>query len=462
MTMRKIAMKTIASSFGVLAASLCAAAAQAPTPTTTATTASPQETSTTATAPSRTVVIQNARVYTMAGANAGRIDNGDVIIRDGVIAAIGQDLAPPAGATVINAEGRIVTPGLFAPWSQIGLVEIGLDQEANDASTNDGFSLSAALDARDAFNPSSSLMAINRAGGVTRAVSAPEPGAKMFGGQGAIVDLSGRVNSITRPLALQSVAMGAAGLGYNGGTRLGNWAMLRDALDEARVYAANPSAYVMRPRQDGLAIGDLKALAAVTQGRQPLVVAVNGATDLRTLIKLKADYGLSVIVLGGTEAHLVARELAAAQIPVILNPMMNLPAQFEDLSATLANAAKLDAAGVTIAFYGQASDTHNLRLIPQLAGNAVANGLAYDAALEAITINPAKMFGVADRLGSLEIGKTADVVVWDGDPLETSTRPIAVLIDGRVTSLKNRQTMLRDRYKDLSRGDLPFAYRGEQ
>lgn len=428
-------MKLFASSLAALAASLSLAGAQ-------------------------TIAIQNARVYTMAGDKAGLIENGDVVIRDGVIAAIGQDLAAPEGATIINAQGRVVTPGIFAPWSQLGLVEIGLDEEANDSSTDDGFNVSAGLDAVDAFNPGSTLIAINRAGGVTRAVAAPDPGAKMFGGKGAIVDLSGRPGSVTRAEAMQSVAMGAAGLGYNGGTRLGNWAMLREALDEARAYAANPAGYVMRPREGGLSIADLKALGPVAQGRQPLVVAVNSVTDIRTLIKLKAQYGVNAIIIGGSEGHLVAKEIAAAQIPVILNPMMNLPSQFEDLAASLSNAAKLNDAGVLISFYGQASDTHNLRLLPQLGGNAVANGLPYEAALAAITLNPAKMYGVSDRLGSLEIGKVADVVVWDGDPLETSTRPIAVLIDGRVTSLKNRQTMLRDRYKDLSRGDLPLAYRG--
>lgn len=419
-------------------------------------------------AAAQTIAIQNARVYTMAaGAEAdptgAPINNADVIIRDGLVAAIGQDLPAPPGATVVNAQGRIVTPGLFAPWSQLGLVEIGLDEEANDSATEDDagpYALSAALDARDAFNPASTLIAINRAGGVTRAVAAPEPGAKMFGGRGAIVDLSGGPSSIVRGEALQSVAMGADGAAYNGGTRLAAWAALRDALDEARSYASNPAGYVMRPREGGMVIDDLQALAAVAQGRQPLVVGVNSAMGLRQLIKFKAAYGVNVIALGGTEAHLVARELAAAGIPVILNPFLNLPSQFEDLAATQANAARLAAAGVTIAFYDPPSGTHNLRLLPQLAGNAVAHGLPYGAALRALTINPARIYGVSDRYGSLEIGKAGDVVVWDGDPLEVSTRPVAVLIDGKITSLKTRQTMLRDRYRDLARGDLPFAYRG--
>ena len=282
----------------------------------------------------------------------------------------------------------------------------------------------------------------------------------MFGGQGAIVSLSGGVDSIVRAQTLQSVAMGEAGAVYNGGTRLGAWAALRHALDEARSYAANPGAYALRPRKEGPSLGDLKALGAVARGTQPLVVGVNSAMDIRTLIRLKAQFGLNVIVLGGTEAHRVAGELAAANIPVILNPMLNLPSRFENLASTQDNAALLQKAGVTIAFYDPPSGTHNLRLLPQLAGNAVANGLSYEAALATLTINPAKIYGVADRYGSIEIGKAGDVVLWDGDPLELSSRPLRVIIDGRVTSLVTRQTMLRDRYRDLAKGDLPFAYRG--
>ncbi|MDZ7626856.1 MAG: amidohydrolase family protein [Parvularculaceae bacterium] len=409
-----------------------------------------------------TVILQNARLYTMTGVDGGLIENADVVMSGGVVTAVGQDLAVPAGARTVDAKGRIVTPGLFAPWSQLGLVEIGLDAEANDASPEDGYPHSAALDAADAFNPASTLIAINRAGGVTRAVSAPEPGSKMFGGLGAIVDLSGRVNSVNRAGVLQSAAMGYAGAARNGDTRLGAVAAFRDAIEEARAYAANPGGYALRPRMTGLSLNDLEALAPAARGQQPIVVAANGAMDLRTLIKLKAQYGLNLIVLGGSEAHLVARELAAAEIPVILNPLRNLPSQFEDLAATQANAARLNAAGVIIGFYDPPSGTHNLRLLPQLAGNAVANGLPYAAALAALTINPARMYGLADRYGSVDIGKAADLVVWDGDPLETFSRPVAVYIDGRATSLVTRQTQLRDRYRDLSRGDLPHAYRGAQ
>ncbi|MEX0645063.1 MAG: amidohydrolase family protein, partial [Parvularculaceae bacterium] len=367
-------------------------------------------------ASAQVIAIQNARVHTMGP--AGVIEDGDVILRDGLIAALGQNLPAPEGATVIDASGRIVTPGIFAPYSQIGLVEIGLDRESNDSSSRDNFVLSASLDAIDAFNPTSSLIAINRAGGVTRAVSAPEPGDKIFGGRGMVVDLSGRVASITKPQAVQVAAGGYAGAARAGDTRMGGWAVLREYLDEAISYAANPRDYVLRNRDERFALRDIEALGPVIAGQLPLLISANSAGDIRTLLRLKERYRLNVIVLGGSEAWRVARELAAANTPVILDPLFNLPSQFEDLGATLANAARLHAAGVRISFYNpQGGETHNLRLLPQLAGNAVAAGLPYDAALAALTINPAAMYGLQSRLGSLEVGKLGDVVVWDGDPL---------------------------------------------
>jgi imidazolonepropionase-like amidohydrolase len=415
-------------------------------------------------AAAQTTLIRDARIHTLAsGAGAVQvIPEGDILIRDGVIAAVGADIPAPPGASVINAKGRVATPGIFAPWSQIGLEEIGLDDEANDSSPDEGFPLSAALDAADAFNPAASMIAINRAGGVTRALVAPSAGSKMFGGRAAIVDLAGRTDSIERARMAQSVAMGEGGAERSGGTRMGAWASLREYLDEARRYGANPDAYAARPIDPKFALSDLKALVPAATGAEPLVVAVNRASELRALIRLKADYGLNLVALGAAEGHLVAKDLAAAKIPVIINPMRNLPGQFESLGATLANARKLHEAGVMVTFYDPPSGSHNLRLLPQLAGNAVANGMPHEAALAAIMRNPAIIYGVADRFGSIEPGKVADVVLWSGDPLELSSRPVAVFIDGRRTSLRNRQTLLRDRYRDLTPGDLPFAYRGAQ
>ncbi len=408
----------------------------------------------------QTTAIMNGEVHTVAG---GVIANGDVIIRDGLISQVGADLIPPTGATVIDASGKVVTPGIFAPLSSIGLEEISLDAEANDAGPNrgEGFPLGAALDAVDAFRPSSTLIPVNRAGGVTRALAAPDPGDSLFAGAGAVIDLSGEASSVTKPKAAQIAVMGYGGASRAGDTRMGAWAMMREYLDEARSFAANPNDYVRRNREDRFTLSDLKALGPVISGDQPLIVYINSEADIRNLIRLKNAYGLSVVIAGGSEAWKVAGPLASANIPVILDPLFNLPSQFEDLGATLKNAGRLNAAGVRIAFYNPPGfGAHNLRLLTQQAGNAVAEGLPHDAAIAALTINPAQMFGLDDQLGSLEPGKIADVVIWDGDPLEVSTRAEAVFINGERQDLDNRQAALRARYRDLSRGDLPHAYRG--
>lgn len=407
-------------------------------------------------ASAQVIAIQNARVMTMGP--GGVIENGDVLVRNGVIAAVGVDLAVPEGASVIDAAGRVVTPGFFAPYSQIGISEVSADDESNDSSAQGDFPLSAALDVVDAYNPNATAIAIGRAGGVTRALSAPNPGGKLFGGRAAVVDLSGRIGSITKPQAVQFAIMGYGGASRAGDTRMGSWAVMREYLDEAISYAANPRDYALRQRDARFSTGDLKALGAVVNGSQPLMVRVDGAPDIRNLLRLKNDYRLNVIILGGAEAWRVAREIAAANVPVILDTSDNLPASFEDMGATLENAARLNAAGVRIAF--ECGGNQFMRVIGQSAGLAVANGLPYDAALAALTINPATIFGLEARLGSIEVGKAADIVVWDGDPLEVTTRPTNVLIDGRAMSLENRQTKLRDRYRDLTRGDLPHAYRG--
>ncbi|MEX6632258.1 amidohydrolase family protein [Hyphococcus lacteus] len=407
-------------------------------------------------ATAQTTAIMDGQVHTVSG---DVIENGDVIIHDGRIAEIGADLTAPAGATVIDATGKIVTPGLFAPYTQIGLVEIGLDKEANDSSPSEGFPLSAALNSIDAYNPSSVLIPVNRAEGVTRALSAPSAGDKLFGGRAAVIDLSGRTNSVTKAEAAQVAVMGYSGAARAGDTRMGAWAVLREYLDEARAYQANPNEYMRRPRNDRFALADLKALGSVVSGTQPLIVQVNSANGIRSVIRLKNTYRLNVIIVGGTEAWRVADELVSANIPVIISGLANLPYQFEDIDSTLKNAARLQRAGVKIAFF---ADTHNAHLIRQHAGNAVTEGLPAAAALRAITLTPAEIYGVGNQLGSLEVGKMADVVVWDGDPLELTTRPEAVFIAGRAQDLNTRQKMLMERYRDLTRSDLPFAYRGDE
>lgn len=404
------------------------------------------------------VAIMNGQVHTVAGSV---IEGGDVIMRNGEIIRVGANLAAPEGATVIDATGYIVTPGIISPYSSIGLVEIGAVADSNDSGVNQQFALGAALNSADAYNPASTLIAINRAGGVTRAVSVPSTGSSIFGGEAMMIDMTGNNQSITRQGLARSVQLGYGGARRAGNSRLGVWAIVRETLDAAQTYANNPDDYVARSSEGRYLVSDLKALGPVIRGQQRLLVTVNRAADIRNVIKLKNDYRLNVIIVGGTEAWREARALAAANIPVIMDPLDNLPSSFENLSATLENAAILNQAGVLIAFFNPPGfGAHNLRLHTQQAGNAVANGLPFAAALAAITRNPAQIYGLGNRLGTIEVGKRGDVVVWDGDPLEVTSRPVHVVINGRVQPLGNRQQQLLDRYRDLERGDLPHAYRG--
>ncbi|MEO1149475.1 MAG: amidohydrolase family protein [Pseudomonadota bacterium] len=406
----------------------------------------------------QTIAIMDGEVHTVTGTV---IEAGDVIIRGGRIVEVGSDLTAPDGAQIINADGRIVTPGIIAPFSSLGLAEISAVADSNDAGPDRSFELGASLDAGDAFNPASTLIPINRAGGVTRAVSVPNVGGSLFGGKAIFVDLTGEAGSVFKRDVGQTLILNAGGANRAGGTRMGAYALAREMLEEAQLFANDPAGYRRLVTDGRYTVSDLRALGPVLSGEVPLFVVVHRAVDIRNVIRMKSDFGLNIILVGAAEGWREAAALAAANVPVIIDGLANLPQNFETLSATLRNAALLNQAGVTIGFYNpQGFGDHNLRLLPQMAGNAVAEGLPFDAALAALTLGPATMFGLDGEMGSLEAGKRADVVVWDGDPLEVTSAPVAVLIDGKVQDLNNRQQMLLDRYRTLDRGTLPHAYRG--
>ncbi len=411
------------------------------------------------TALAETIVIENAEIH-LTG-QAGKIENGTIVMEDGRITAVGRLVNKPSGARVIDAKSAPVTPGFFAALSGVGLEEISLNGEGNDTRTDNDFPFSAALDARDALNPDSTIIPISRAGGVTRAYVTTAPSGKLLGGCGSVIDLSGTQEPVMAGCLAQNVVMGYDGARRAGDNKAGAFAKLRLYINEALRYARSPAAFRDSGTDSDLKYLDLAAFAPVARGELPMLVHVESAPDIRRLIKLKKEFGLKLILVSAREAWRVAPELAAEDIPVILNPMDNLPARFEAMGATLENAARLHEAGVTIAFFdSDIGYTHNVRLLPQLAGNAVANGLPYEAALAAISTNPAKIWGLEAQLGTIEPGKIGDLVIWDGDPLELSSRPVAVFINGQQTSLENRQSKLAERYKDLSKGDLPIAYRG--
>lgn len=393
------------------------------------------------------VAIVNARILSMGP--MGEIARGTVVIRAGRVVAVGAGIAPPPGVPVVDAQGKVATPGFVAPYTTLGLVEARSVAGTDDrASTSPA--ISAALDAGDGLNPDSVLIPVARLGGITRSIVVPgyaRGGQRelLFAGQAAAVQLGTGGTMLTRRGVAMALAMGEDGAERGGGSRSAALALLRAALDEVRTYARRRADYDRGAMPSlSLSRADLEALVPLVEGRMPLLVTVNRASDIREMLEFARAQGLKLILEGAAEGWRIAPAIAAAKVPVLLTPIENVPASFEMLGATLTNARRLHAAGVTIAF--EPNGPQRERELRQNAGNAVAEGLPHAAALAAITINPARIFGLADRIGSLEPGKDGDVVLWDGDPLETTTRPAAIYIRGAAQPMTSRQTELRDRY----------------
>jgi imidazolonepropionase-like amidohydrolase len=267
----------------------------------------------------------------------------------------------------------------------------------------------------------------------------------------------GDKNVLDQRAAAMVVVLGESGAPLSGGTRTGAWLTLRNSLNEALDYREHKGDFERGMRRNYThSMTDLDALQGIINGNTPLLVNINRASDIEVLINLVEEYSLSAIITGGSEAWMLADELAAARIPVIVGPTANLPGNFDRINARLGTASILINAGVKVAIADSDAQTHNARNITQSAGNAVANGLDWDAALRAITLTPAEIFGMAPTTGSIETGKAADVIIWPGDPLELSNFPEAVFINGEAVPMVSRQTLLRDRYLQ---SDKPPAYR---
>lgn len=410
------------------------------------------------------IAITNAAAHTARGDEV--IQGATIIIDNGRITAMGAGLAVPAGATVIDAGGRPVTPGIIAVPSDLGLTEVGGVRETNDGSAR-GAAFSASLDMASAVNPASLQFAIYRMAGVTRAAAAPDPGKTVFGGQGALVSLAASGPTITRPRAFQYVEFGENGAALAGGSRPAAHAQLLNMLDAAKRLAANPAATVGGEDEGSLAKRrDVEALLPVVKGEQLLMVHAERAADIREVLKLKARYpALKPVLVGAREAWLAAADIARAGVPVVTHSLYDLPDDFEGLAASRNNVGILAAAGVTVVLgpLGGIGGTTPVNL-PTYAGNAVGQalipggkGLTKGQALASITANPARMLGLADT-GTLEVGKRADIVLWDGDPLELMSIPTMVWIDGVAQPMNSRQTELAQRYKTLGRTDLPLQY----
>jgi imidazolonepropionase-like amidohydrolase len=402
----------------------------------------------------QTYAVTNGRVVT--NTDSGVIANGTVLMRDGNIVAVGADVAIPAEATVIDADGGWITPGVFAPFSQLGMIEVALEGSTRDTSADES-SFSVALDVSDGFNPAGTHIPSSRLEGITRAAVYPSTGWNLFAGQGGLMETSGGIDSMFSTGNFVFADLSQSGASTAGGSRPAAWAFLEAAFADARGY---PGRFSGDHEGDALGRHDAAALLPVVRGRIPLVMNVDRAADIRRALRFQRENApLQLIIQGGAEAWMVADELAASGVPVMVDPLRNLPGSFDSLGSTLSGPARLHEAGVTVVYTTETADGYfNARLLPQHAGNAVAHGVPWDAAFRAITLTPAEIYGVGDRYGALANGYAGDVVVWDGDPLEVMSGAVAVFIDGEPTEMVSRQTRLLDRYRNITE-DTPFAYR---
>ncbi|MFN3474217.1 MAG: amidohydrolase family protein [Blastomonas sp.] len=412
----------------------------------------------------QTIAITGGKV--VIGDGSPPIEGGTVVVRDGKVVAAGAGVAVPAGAQVVDATGRWVTPGLFAGFSRIGLVEVEAVRETNDSSANTG-DFSAAIDVAPAINAKVTPIAVNRAAGITRAVVAPEAPASIFAGMGALIDLGDDYNAVTKARAFQFVELGETGSSKAGGSRASAFLEFRNGLIEARALANGQRGVAAHPHDALLNRQDAAALVPVVNGEMQLLVHVERAADILNVLKLREEFpALKLVLVGVSEGWMVASQIAAANVPVIASALNDLPSDFEKTAATQSNIGRMKRAGVTVAIgMINDSDAHKLHYSPQYAGNLVAlqqvpgaTGLTWDEAFAAISSGPAQALGVDAMLGSLRSGRQGDVVIWDGDPLELSSAPVAVMIDGVQQPLDNRQARLRDRYRTPQEGALPKAY----
>ena len=441
----------------------------------------------------QTVAITNGTL--VLGDGSDPIQGGTVVVRNGRVIAAGPSVSVPAGAEVVDATNKWVTPGIVAGFSRLGLAEVDLGADGSDDTETGGSPFSAAIDVTPGVNPKASTIAVSRADGVTRAVVAPVAAKNIFAGQGAIIDTGDDMDPIVRPRAFQFVELGEGGAGIAGGSRPAAFALFRNALREAAQLSRNVGPFaiggaqpdardrpiVQNPNESRLYTTqadraedvllnrfDAAALVPVLRGSQLLLVHVERAKDILNVLDLRGEFpNLKITLVGVTEGWLVADKLAASGVWVIASALNDLPASFEMLAATQSNIGRMRAAGVNVAIgMIDDNDTRYARNQRQYAGNLVAlgklpgaTGVSWSEAFAMISSRPAEAVGLGKEFGSLAAGRRGDVVIWSGDPLELASAPEAVWIDGIAQPLDNHQTKLRDRYRSLEREALPEAYR---
>lgn len=370
-----------------------------------------------------------------------------VLVEGSRIRAVGRRVVAPAGYRRIDCTGKWITPGFIESASRIGLVEVSLESSTVDAEPKTGDPVRAALFAGDAVDVRSTLVGVARRHGVTHAVTMPVGG--LISGRSAWLALVGPRSrliprAVSGPVAMHA-ALGESAADAVHGSRASAVARLKEVFDDARTFARNRSAFSRRQLYRlSTSRLDLVALQDVLTRRMPLLVRASRAADISVALRFAQEERIRVAILGAEEGWLVADDLARAEVPVIVQPLADLPRRFETRHARADNAALLARAGVDVALTTLSS--HRASGLRFLAGNAVRAGLPRDAALRAVTRTPAQIYGVDGRTGSLQPGKEANIVVWSGDPFEPRHHAEAVIIAGEMQPLESRQTRLARRH----------------
>lgn len=410
--------------------------------------------------------IRGAKIHTLAGPP---IENGTVVIRGGRIAAVGANVSMPRGAEVIDATGLEVYPGLFDCLSRLGLTEIGAVSSTVDTVELGKFN--PQLRAATAVHPASEHIPVARANGITHAVSAPGGGGiSFFGfggfsggiipGQASLINLSGW--TVEEMLIRPSVGM------------VLNWPSIQTRTFDFATFSIKEKPFTEAKKEYEKKVAELEdwfeaaqhyaqaveegspakferdlkleALIPVIRGELPVLMMVNQARDIRNAIEFAEKHRLKMILFGGAEAWKVKELLKEKDIPVVLRPTQALPgAEDEPYDKPFTNPAELFQAGVRIAFATFSSS--NSRVLPYEAANAVAYGLPWEEALKGVTLYPAQILGVDDQLGTIEVGKRANLIVTDGDPLEIQTRVRHLFINGVLTSTDNKHRQFYEKYR---------------